>query len=63
MLQQEKCLKQKLHDEEAKATVSESKDTLPTSEQEAFLSQMRSEAAEAHAEMIEAKGMVPKSML
>ncbi|XP_058773268.1 uncharacterized protein LOC131647387 isoform X2 [Vicia villosa] len=55
----EKSLKQKLQDEIAKAAVSNGAN-LSVSEHDALLATIKSEAAKAHDELIEAKGTVPK---
>ncbi|KAK7266761.1 hypothetical protein RIF29_19416 [Crotalaria pallida] len=52
-----KCLKHRLQDEIANAAIS----NLTLSEHEAQLSQIKSETAKAHAELLEAKGTVPQS--
>lgn len=59
---QEKGLKQKLQDEMARAVLSEGA-TFSISEHDALVSKIKSDAAKAHSEMLEAKGTVPKSML
>ncbi|GFZ18962.1 zinc-finger domain of monoamine-oxidase A repressor R1 protein [Actinidia rufa] len=56
----EKQLKQKMQDEVAKAIIAKNGDPLSISEHEAIVSEIKTEAAQAHAEMLEAKGMVPK---
>ncbi|XP_050906505.1 uncharacterized protein LOC127120140 isoform X2 [Lathyrus oleraceus] len=55
----EKSLKQKLQDEMAKAIVSNGAN-LSISEHDALLATIKSEAAKAHTELIEAQGTVPK---
>lgn len=59
---QEKRLKQKLQDEVAKALIAKKSAPLSISEHEAIVSEVKSEAAQAHSEMLEAVGLVPKSM-
>ncbi|PSR87806.1 Cell division cycle-associated 7-like protein [Actinidia chinensis var. chinensis] len=56
----EKQLKQKMQDEVAKAIIAKNGDPLSISEHEAIVSEIKTEAAQAHAEMLESKGMVPK---
>lgn len=64
ILAQEKQLKEKVQDEVAKAIIAKAKNDAPfsVSEYEAIVSQIKKEAAEARAEIMEAMGMVPKSM-
>lgn len=62
ILVQEKHLKQKVQDEVAKAIIAKNGASLSVSEHEALVSQIKKEAAQAHAEMMEAIGMVSKSM-
>lgn len=59
---QEKQLKQKLQDEVAKAIIANQGAPLSVSEHEAIVSEIKSKAAEAHAELVEAVGLVSKSM-
>lgn len=59
---QEKQMKQKMLDEVAKAVIAKNGVPLSISEHEALVSQIKSEAAQAHAEMLESKGMIPNSM-
>ncbi|EEF45639.1 ubiquitin-protein ligase, putative [Ricinus communis] len=56
----EKNLKQKVHDEVAKAIIAKSGAPFSVSEHEAIVSQIKKEAAQAHVEMMAAVGMVPK---
>ncbi|GAV75644.1 zf-4CXXC_R1 domain-containing protein [Cephalotus follicularis] len=56
----EKQLKQKLQDEVAKAIIVKNDAPLSVAEHEAVISQIKIEASKAHAEMVEATGMVPK---
>ncbi|PSS30575.1 Cell division cycle-associated 7-like protein [Actinidia chinensis var. chinensis] len=56
----EKQLKQKMQDEVAKAIIAKNGEPLSISEHEAIVSEIKTEAAQAHAEMLESKGMVPK---
>ncbi|OAY57054.1 uncharacterized protein LOC110609948 isoform X2 [Manihot esculenta] len=58
----EKQLKEKVQDEVAKAIIAKAKNDAPfsVSEYEAIVSQIKKEAAEARAEIMEAMGMVPK---
>ncbi|XP_031255872.1 uncharacterized protein LOC116113852 isoform X1 [Pistacia vera] len=56
----EKRLKQKLQDEVAKAVIAKHGAPLSISEHEAIVSEIKSEAAQAHSEMLEAMGMVPQ---
>ncbi|XP_059642758.1 uncharacterized protein LOC132284649 [Cornus florida] len=56
----EKHLKQKLLDEVAKTITAKNGAPLTISEHEAISSQIKTEAAKAHAEMLESKGMVPE---
>ncbi|KAF2299501.1 hypothetical protein GH714_032277 [Hevea brasiliensis] len=56
----EKHLKQKMQDEVAKAINAENGAPFSVSEHETIVSQMKNEAAQAHAEVMEAMGMVPK---
>lgn len=62
ILVQEKHLKQKVQDEVAKAIIAKNGASFSVSEHEALVSQIKKEAAQAHAEMMEAIGMVSKSM-
>ena len=59
---QEKHLKKKLQDEVAKAIIAKS-GALSIAEHDAIVSQIKSEAAQAHAERLDAMGMVSKSKL
>ncbi|KAL7234905.1 hypothetical protein ACSBR1_018386 [Camellia fascicularis] len=59
----EKQLKQKMKDKVAKAVIAKNGVPLSISEHEAIVSQIKTEAAQAHAEMVESKGMLPKGML
>jgi len=59
---QERSLKQKLQDEIAKAVVSNGA-SLSISEHDALIAKIKSEAAKAQTELIEAKGTIPKRML
>ncbi|OAY60391.1 uncharacterized protein LOC110631073 [Manihot esculenta] len=56
----EKHLKQKVQDEVAKAIIAKNGASFSVSEHEALVSQIKKEAAQAHAEMMEAIGMVSK---
>lgn len=56
----EKSVKQKLHDEVAKAIVAKNGAPLSISEHEAVVAQIKLEAAQAHEEMVEAVDMLPK---
>ncbi|XP_040371544.1 uncharacterized protein LOC112189585 isoform X2 [Rosa chinensis] len=56
----EKLLKRKLQDEVAKLIIAKNGAPLSISEHEALVSQIKSEAAQAHAELLEAEGIVPK---
>ncbi|XP_044467323.1 uncharacterized protein LOC123197205 isoform X2 [Mangifera indica] len=56
----EKRLKQKFQDEVAKALIAKKSAPLSISEHEAIVSEVKSEAAQAHSEMLEAVGLVPK---
>ncbi|KAJ9147373.1 hypothetical protein P3X46_029546 [Hevea brasiliensis] len=58
----EKQLKKKVQDEVAKAIIAKAKNGAPftVSEHEAIVSQIKKEAAQARAEMMEAMGMVPQ---
>ncbi|XP_021887955.1 uncharacterized protein LOC110807212 isoform X2 [Carica papaya] len=56
----EKQLKQKLLDEVAKAIIAKNGAPLTIPEHEAIVSQIKRETTEAHAEMLEAMGLVPK---
>ena len=55
-------MKQKMQDEVAKAIIAKNGEPLSISEHEAIVSEIKTEAAQAHAEMLESKGMVPKGM-
>ncbi|CAJ2662076.1 unnamed protein product [Trifolium pratense] len=57
--EKERSLKQKLKDEIAKPVIS-NEDSLSNSAHPALLAKIKSEAAEAHAELIGAKGTMPK---
>ncbi|XP_062028325.1 uncharacterized protein LOC133744202 [Rosa rugosa] len=56
----EKLLKRKLQDKVAKLIIAKNGALLSISEHEALVSQINSEAAQAHAELLEAEGIVPK---
>ncbi|PRQ38074.1 hypothetical protein RchiOBHm_Chr4g0409761 [Rosa chinensis] len=56
----EKLLKRKLQDKVAKLIIAKNGAPLSISEHEALVSQINSEAAQAHAELLEAEGIVPK---
>ncbi|XP_052197578.1 uncharacterized protein LOC127804687 isoform X2 [Diospyros lotus] len=56
----EKQLKQKMQDEMAIALIAKNGLPLSISEHDAIVSQIKIEAAQAHAKMLEAKGKVPK---
>ncbi|THG13401.1 hypothetical protein TEA_018015 [Camellia sinensis var. sinensis] len=56
----EKQLKQKMQDKVAEAIIAKNGVPLSISEHEAIVSQIKTEAAQAHAEMVESKGMLPK---
>ncbi|XP_012077943.1 uncharacterized protein LOC105638706 isoform X2 [Jatropha curcas] len=56
----EKQLKQKVQDEVAKAIMAKNGAQFSVSEHEAIVSQIKREAAQAHKEMLEAMGTVPK---
>ncbi|KAF5749910.1 hypothetical protein HS088_TW03G00237 [Tripterygium wilfordii] len=58
--EKKKGLKQKMHDELAKVIMAKNGASLSISEHEALVSQIKSKAAEAHMEMLEAKGMAQK---
>ncbi|WJX70807.1 hypothetical protein P8452_54875 [Trifolium repens] len=57
--EKERSLKQQLQDEMAKAIVSNGT-SLSISEYDALVSKIKSEAAKAHTELLEAKGTIPK---
>lgn len=59
---QGKLLKRKLQDEVAKLIIAKNGAPLSISEHEAIVSQVKSDAAQAHAELLEAEGIMPKSM-
>lgn len=59
---QGKSLKQKLQDRIAKAIIAK-KGVLSNLEHEAIVSRIKTKLDQAHAEMLEAMGAVPKSML
>lgn len=59
---QEKLLKRKLQDEVAKLIIAKNGAPLSISEHEALVSQIKTEAAQAHAQLLEAEGIMPKSM-
>ncbi|CAL5379276.1 unnamed protein product [Camellia sinensis] len=59
--EKEKQLKQKMKDEVAKAVIAKNGVPLSIFEHEAIVSQIKTEAAQAHTEM-ESKGMLPKGM-
>ncbi|XP_050230556.1 uncharacterized protein LOC126679550 [Mercurialis annua] len=56
----EKSLKQKVQDEVAKAIIAKNGAPFSISEHDAIVSQIKKEAAQAHAEMLAAMGMVPQ---
>ncbi|KAG5527906.1 hypothetical protein RHGRI_028735 [Rhododendron griersonianum] len=56
----EKQLKQKMQDEVAEAIIAKSGAPLSISEHEAIVTQIKTKAAQAHAEILESKGMVTK---
>ncbi|KAA8547818.1 hypothetical protein F0562_004247 [Nyssa sinensis] len=56
----EKHLKQKMQDEVAKAILARNGAPLTISEHDAIVSQIKTETAQAHSEMLELKGMIPK---
>ncbi|KAE8022112.1 hypothetical protein FH972_007943 [Carpinus fangiana] len=58
--EKEKHLKQKLRDEVAKAIIAKNGVPLSISEHDAIILQIKSDTAQAHAEMLDAKGMVSK---
>lgn len=55
-------MKQKLIDDAAKAALANNGAPLSISENDEIVRQIRSEADQAHAEMLDSMGMVPKSM-
>lgn len=55
-------MKQKLQDETAKAVIAQNSTHLSISEHEPTVSEIKTEVAQAHTEMLEAIKMVPKSM-
>ena len=55
-------MKQKLQDEIAKAGIAQNSAPILISEHEPTVSEIKDEVAQAHAEMLEAIKMVPKSM-
>ncbi|XP_058778895.1 uncharacterized protein LOC131652920 isoform X2 [Vicia villosa] len=57
--EKERCLKQKLQDEMAKAIISNGA-TFSISEYDALLTRIKGEAAKAHTELLEVKGTIPK---
>ncbi|CAJ2662081.1 unnamed protein product [Trifolium pratense] len=57
--EKERSLKQQLQDEMAKAVISNGA-SLSISECDALVSKIKSEAAKAHSELLEAKGTIPK---
>ncbi|XAR51553.1 hypothetical protein NMG60_11006211 [Bertholletia excelsa] len=57
--QKEKQLKSKMQNEVAKAIIAKNGVPLSISEHESIVSQIKSEAAQVHAEMLESEGMVP----
>lgn len=59
---QKKLMKQKLQDETAKAVIAQNCTHLSISEHEPTVSEIETEVAQAHTEMLEAIKMVPKSM-
>lgn len=60
---QEKGLKQKMKDDIAKAIIAKHGAPLSILEHEAILSKIKSEAAHAHAKVLESQGMFSKSKL
>ncbi|KAL6143726.1 hypothetical protein ACLB2K_054421 [Fragaria x ananassa] len=56
----EKLLKRKLQDEVAKLIIAKNGAPLSISEHEALVSQIKTEAAQAHAQLLEAEGIMPK---
>ncbi|TKY46536.1 Cell division cycle-associated 7 protein [Spatholobus suberectus] len=58
--EKEKGLKQKLQNEIAKAVITPNEAPLSIEEHDALLTKIKSEAAQAHAEMLELKGTIPK---
>jgi len=59
---QERSLKQKLQDEMARAVIANGSN-FSISEYDALVSKIKSDAAKAHTEFLEAKGTIPKRML
>lgn len=59
---QEKLLKQKMQDDIAKAILAKNGAPLSISEHVAIVSQIKSDVAQAHAEILKAMGSVAKSM-
>ena len=55
-------MKQKLQDETAKAIIAQNSAPILISEHEPTVSKIKTEVAQAHAEMLEAISIVPKSM-
>lgn len=60
---QEKQLKQRMQDAVAEAIIAKNGTPLSKSEHEAIVTQIKSKAARAHAEILESEGMVTKGML
>lgn len=56
-------MKQKMQDEVAEAIIAKSGAPLSISEHEAIVTQIKTKAAQAHAEILESKGMVTKGMV
>lgn len=56
-------MKQKMQDEVAEAIIAKNGAPLSISEHEAIVSVMKTKAAQAHAEVLESKGMATKGML
>jgi len=59
---QEKLIKRKLQDEVAKVIIAKNGAPLTISEHDSIVSKIKTEAEQAHAEMLEAMDLVPKSM-
>lgn len=59
---QKKLLKAKLQDKVAKAILEKNGAHLSISEHEAIVSKIKSDAAQAHVEILEGMGAIPKSM-
>ncbi|KAK4279816.1 hypothetical protein QN277_011532 [Acacia crassicarpa] len=60
-MEKERSLKQKMKDDVAKAIIAKNGAPLTISEHESLVREIKSEAARSHAEMLEAKGLVPKT--